>query len=128
MRNATPWTRPETRMCARAFIGPPRPSLRDYSSTVRLRQQRVELVLADDLHTELPGLVELRARVLARHHQVGLSRDRARHLPAPALDLGLRLVARAPRERPGEHDRLACERAHGGDLLRRGRDARREEA
>src|SRR5918996_6584587 len=73
-------------------------------------QQPHERVLVEHGHTELLGLRQLRARILARDDVVRLLRDATGHLGAPRLERRLGLLAGKALEAAGEHDGDARER------------------
>ena len=78
------------------------------------RQQLQQALLVEHLGAELLRLGQLRARVLAGDQVVGLLRHRAGHLAAGRLDRSVASGARQVGQRPGEHERLAHQRALGG--------------
>src|SRR5512135_3666923 len=77
-------------------------------------EQFEELFFVQHAHAEFLRAIELRPRLGAGDHVVGLLRDRSGHLAARRLDALLRLVARHRRERAGEDHNLTRE----GSVLR----------
>src|SRR5574341_1032317 len=83
---------------------------------LQILQHFPEFFFAKDANPECAGPLELRARVLARDDEIGLLRHRAGDFVPLGLDRRARLVARHPRERPGQHEVL-----HRTARARRGR-------
>src|SRR5512134_3886368 len=74
-------------------------------------EEGLELAGVDHGDAELPRLLQLAARLAPGGEPAGLLRDAAGHLAARGLDALLHLVAALARERPGEDERLARQRA-----------------
>src|SRR5262245_61443457 len=102
----------------------PRPAtgktaLRSFACTLPPFQKVDEVALAQHLHAELAGLVELAAGFLAGDHEIGLPGHRSADLVPQRLDSLARLVPRHARKRPGQDEGLAIARG----TARRGRHA-----
>src|SRR5258706_9954402 len=82
-----------------------------YAPSSLFPQHREELLLLEHADPEAARAIELRSRLGARDHVVGLLRDRSRDLPAGILDALLRLVAPHLRQRSGEDHDLTREGA-----------------
>src|SRR5689334_21662551 len=79
-----------------------------FAGMSELFQQGEQLRPVDHLHAERARLVELAARLVARHHVVRLLRYRARHLVPFRLDRRPRFLARHPRESTSQDEGLGC--------------------
>src|ERR1041385_7820040 len=93
---------------------PARPGLTVPISVAALRRGRSpraprapeELGFVDDFNTQRAGLVELAARVRARHQRIGLLAHAPGYPPAGGLDQGRRVAPGEGRKGAGQHEAL----------------------
>ena len=79
--------------------------------------QPFHLFFANHADSQLPRLIQLRSRFLARDDVIRLLAHRSRNLPTGVFDQLLGLVARVMRQRSGQHKRFARQRCPAFFLL-----------